>query len=306
MKRAADITGCGTNYYIDFEGKGLITMMLPKDIIEKIFLSFRNIDILSASKVSRSWQKLTLSIAKINISEINNFVNLINPNVLPLLPKKSRALSRLESAVDDLLKLNNYPKFPFIQYLMLKNNLKEKFFSLLYDLTADDQQLLRNISITDSRLGFLNNAFDLARIYKEIEELHKIMDEDVKQSKYKTISLDLVKALIDRDEKPSIPQIHEIKIAKILFSKGISETEILRYLQSIMRNINSDARGPLAKEISMILIRHGMYKKVLQYLDDLPIKPSECVDICESCSQLLTSKGLVEEAQLFANFVKKA
>ena len=258
------------NYNQPPQKEDLIGQMLPFEIFEKVLFYLNNNDLQRASLVNRFWNMAAIDTAKHDkkVSEIKDFANFLGKN----LKKESHGNQRKKLFdVGGDTKILDSTNLKQVKSSI--NKYIETILNALKDLSKEDLKNLEEVSKNEPKPGFLENVFDLARIYKKIDEAGQIPDDYIRGNALYNISKALTK-------KGSI-----YKAIKVAYTIPDDST-----------------RGCVLYDISQALTKKGSIDKAIEVANTIPDDSTRGYALYD-ISQALTQRGSIDKAIEVANMI---
>lgn len=165
------------NMFISPEVENLIEDTLPSEILDEIFSMLNKEDIRQTSLMSHFWSQKSVEILKSqNVLMIKNFMKFLAEN-LPknLYEKREENLPKISEIKGLILNSKN------LKECVLKINIfKIEISNSLKDLEMEDLNRLEELSKNEFKPKFFEDVFQLARVYKNLDSINLILNENDK------------------------------------------------------------------------------------------------------------------------------
>ena len=272
--------------------------LLPEDLIDKIFSSLKDSEIPSIRLTCKFWNERTVCIALSNISEIRNFVNFLNVNLIPTNETQKAAFFQLHESTKLLKTIHD--TFHFGQFIQCRSQTKENFFKLLMKLSLESITSLRKVSDEKVKLNCFQHYFELAQLYKRIEQMDQMPFNDLKSATIKRIGIDLAIAL-GNSEKPKKVGMMTLNVSllglKPVLRKESSREDIISAITYILFSNKYEERDALCEVISKTLAlteELDTALQVLQYIRSWPVRDAAHARISKILTDLNDINGALK------------
>ena len=282
--------------------EGLITNTLPIHLFEEILSYLNVLDTQSASQVSKLWNVSAIDTAKHEeLVEINKFIKFICGNIeessYPTQIKDLRALIG-DKKILNAVNLNQ------VKYSALE--IREKILNVLKDLDNKVLSALEKLSINLKNPVFFQNVFELARIYRNADEI-KELDEGIEKDR--ALKLVYMELLENRcfDKALEVANLMPLEREKDLAFLGIG-IELLKrgYFDKALKitDLITDKweKSSFLKRVGEALLKNGHLGKTLEVANLITQEQEKC-EILESLSKAWTEKGNFDKALEVANLI---
>jgi hypothetical protein len=247
-----------------------IATLLP-EVLERIFSILKDSDTLSVRLGCKFWNEKIVSIALTNILEIKNFVNFLNGNIETKYESHKAAFLKLQESAKPLIAFKK-EEFPCGKFIQGRSQLKTNFFNILMKIELTKINELKELANEKVQLNCFEHVFDVAQIYKRIEEMDKMPFDDLKAATIKRIGLDLAIAL-GSSEKTQNAGVLTISMSiiglKPVLRKGLSTDDIVSAITYLLYTSRFEERNSLSYDIAKTLTLHGEVKLALHFLQDI-------------------------------------
>lgn len=273
MKRTLDLHGFNT---VPFNNEMVPQdncpfEILPLELTDRIFSILKDSDILSVRVACKFWNDRIVSIALTNILEIKNFVNFLNGNIETKYESHKAAFLKLQESAKPLIAFKK-EEFPCGKFIQGRSQLKTNFFNILMKIDLTKIKELKELANEKVQLNCFEHVFDVAQIYKRIEEMDKMPFDDLKAPTIKRIGFDLAIALgsSEKTQNAGVLTISmSIKGLKPVLRKGLSTDDIVSAITYLLYTSRFEERNSLSYDIAKTLTLHGEVKLALHFLQDI-------------------------------------
>ncbi|GAB4190636.1 MAG: hypothetical protein Tsb0015_12060 [Simkaniaceae bacterium] len=243
----------------------LIDKMLPSEVFEVVMSYLDNKSLQQASSVNRSWNRLAIDTVKQEFSKIKSFTKFLHDNNLFL---------SQNSVIDNSKEISNASNLKQIKSLILEY--KEKILNLLEVLDEKTLKSLEELSKDHPKPGFFENIFQLAGIYKKIDDARQIPNKDERWATLRNISKDLAQ---NGDVKKAIEVANMIpwdtrELALRDISKALTQNGDIERAIEVANMMPEDTtiRGLTLMNISKALTQQGNSKRAIEIANMIPDK----------------------------------
>lgn len=278
--------GSGDDYYkeMDFKGypqdvQGFVKRdpikppigKLPVEDLEKILSYLDSMSLQQAALVSKDWSSVSIDTAKHEeFSKIKNFANFLGEKLPESYPTQKKQLLDIGNGGESKI-------LESVSLLEVKSSIKivnETIVNVLKDLKDEDLKELESASKGLTTPQFFEDVFELARLYKNLDEINKITDERKKSLALSNFSIQLLNS--DKVD-------HALKIAKLIPREDY------------------DLKENALSYISTNLLRQGKVDKGLEIANDLPVSARD--KIFNELSFQYLRMGQIEDTLKFVKMI---
>ncbi|GAB4190630.1 MAG: hypothetical protein Tsb0015_12050 [Simkaniaceae bacterium] len=271
--------------------EGLIDKKLPSDVFKVVMSYLDNKSLQQASSVNRFWNSTAIDTAKHEVKVFTKFLKESNLHISQSCVDSDKKISEASNLIQIKSSIYEY---------------REKILNLLKDLDEDTLKSLEESSKDHPQPRFFQNIFQLAGIYKKIDNAGQILNDVERWLALRNISVDLVqngdikKAIEVANMMPDdiIRGLALRKISKALAQNG----DIKKAIEVASMRPDDRGRGITLQGISEHLMQNGKIEKAIEVANKISNDIRRGITL-QSISEHLVQNSDIKKAIEVANLI---